>query len=131
MSHNFHALSLDVRTDEAFESQVRAEAVLRVRQAYQSHRNRSRQQVCPPQAASASSAASNTLNTLSPREKAHARKWRHLACTVALAAFGAGMLWPVAPAPEPNLEAPHTSRLVRVMPGELLASFDAPASQTH
>jgi hypothetical protein len=98
--------NLEVRDDEAFESRVRAAARARLRRAH-------------------GQAGSTRL----ARETEHARRWRRTAASIALAAFGAGLLWPVAsPEPESPVQA---ARPVRVLQGALLASLDAPAQQAH
>ncbi len=114
------ALSLDVPSDAAFELQVRADARLRLRRAHQ-HQDHAQ----PGHAASSAAIPS----TRSAHEKAHARKWKRTATAVALAAFGAGLLWPVAPAPESG--APQSSHSLRVLQGEQLASLDQPAQNAH
>ena len=137
MSHTSQALSLEARSDEAFESQVREQARLRVRQARsQRARQNSRQNAHERAPLKSPSVLTNSLDAAifgvcSPRDRARGRKWKQAAQAAALAAFGAGMLWPVAQAPEPSYQAPSATRLVRVVPGELLASLDAPSQHAR
>ena len=123
MSHTSHALSLEAHIDESFESQIRAQAQLRVLQARQhrAHHN------APPKRPALLWPKPATFGACSPRDRARSRKWQQAAGAAALAAFGAGLLWPVGSAPRPDLSAPQPANVVRIMPGELLASLDASA----
>ncbi len=112
-------LSLDVRSDALFESQVRTDARRRLKLAHQHNvhqHHASHEAACPSRLA---------------REKAHARKWRRNAVVVAFAAFGAGLLWPVSQAPAPESGVPQSSHSLRIFQGELLASLDQPSQRAH
>jgi hypothetical protein len=97
------APTLDIPTDEAFESRIRASARLRLHRSHARHDR-------------------NAPRWL--RDQGHVRRWQRIAVVAALAAFGAGMMWPVAPSAPGESTSTPASRMVRVFSGEVLASLD-------
>ncbi len=106
MSHNTNLLSLEIPDDNAFESQVRTEARLRLLQAH-AHRNHPARAV--------------------KNHRAKRPQWRHKACIAAAAAFGMGLLWPVARPNSSDVGKPILLSRAPISRGELLASLDSRA----
>ena len=106
--------TLDIRTDAAFESQIRTAARARLHRAHVRHAH-----------------AQHGPGARWLHGQGHVRRWQRAAAFAAVAAFGAGVLWPVASSTPGEAPASPASRLVRVFSGEVLASLDAPSRRAH
>ena len=106
--------TLDIPTDAAFESSIRTAARARLHRAHVRHAH-----------------AQHGPGARWLHGQGHARRWQRAAAIAAVAAFGAGLLWPVGSVPPGEASASPASRLVRIFSGEVLASLDAPGRRAH